>query len=194
VHGVAYVHRFQSKEAIADYTQAIRLDPRYAGAYLSLGDLYYEGFLYAKAIDAYGEAIRIDSNFASAYLGRGNAYSESGSFDKAILDYNEAINIDAKSVNAYGDRGLAYYKHGDFGEAINDYNKVIGLEPNAMISTSGAGTLIVAMVIPKRRLLITLRRYALSQIFPSLTNNVGQPSSAPAIPQRQMRTSRRQND
>jgi tetratricopeptide (TPR) repeat protein len=53
--------------AIADFTQAIRLDPNYAKAYISRGGAYHNGKRdYDRAIADFETALRLDPNNATA--------------------------------------------------------------------------------------------------------------------------------
>jgi tetratricopeptide (TPR) repeat protein len=75
-----------SQRAIADYSEAIRLDPKYAMAY------YYRGLAYDykeehdRAIADYSEAIRLDPKYAMAYKNRAFSYRRIGRNDLARAD------------------------------------------------------------------------------------------------------------
>ena len=62
--------------AIADYTEAIRLDPKYANAYSNRGVAYSDKGDKDRAIADFTEAIRLDPKYADAYNNRGFAYRE----------------------------------------------------------------------------------------------------------------------
>ena len=81
-------------KAIADYNEAIRLDPKYAGAFNNRGNAWYDKKEYDKAIADYNEAIRLDPKIAAAFNNRGIAWYDKKEYDKAIADYNEAIRLD----------------------------------------------------------------------------------------------------
>ena len=53
-------------QAIADYTQAIRLNPNYALAYYNRGNVYYRKGDYDRAIADYEAVLRINPNDADA--------------------------------------------------------------------------------------------------------------------------------
>ncbi|MGH7984491.1 MAG: tetratricopeptide repeat protein [Candidatus Udaeobacter sp.] len=115
--------------AIADYTRAIRLNPRETAAYNNRG-LAKEGKGDLNgAIADYGRAIQLNPKDVFAYNNRGNAKADKGDFDGAIADYDRAIRLDPKYASAYYDRGLAKKKKNDFAGAISDYNRLIELDP-----------------------------------------------------------------
>jgi tetratricopeptide (TPR) repeat protein len=115
--------------AIADFNEAIRLDPNSDAAYNSRGVAWKAKQEYDKAIADYGQAIRLDPKYATAYLNRGNAWDESKSFDKALSDYEEAIRLDPKFVWAYQRRGFVRMKTGHCDRALADFNEAIRLDP-----------------------------------------------------------------
>jgi tetratricopeptide (TPR) repeat protein len=89
--GIIAASRIPRKDcgrAIADYTQAIMLDPNNTLAFNNRGNAYYAEKGCDRAIADYTEAIRLDSKLASAYTGRGNAYNAKGEIDRADADFN----------------------------------------------------------------------------------------------------------
>jgi tetratricopeptide (TPR) repeat protein len=116
--GLAYYDKGDDDRAIAEFNEAIRLDPKFAYAYSSRGLAYdHKGDL-GHADPDYNEAIRLDPKYAQAYFNRGNAYYQKGDDDRAIADYSEAIRLDPKYAYAYNNRGTAYDRKGDDDRAI----------------------------------------------------------------------------
>ena len=82
--GNAYRDKRDLDHAIADYNEAIRLDPEHIMAFNNRGVTYsYKGDL-DRALADYNEAIRINPKFAMAFGNRGSAYSDKGDLDRAI--------------------------------------------------------------------------------------------------------------
>ena len=64
--------------AIADFTQAIRLDPNDTKAYTERGSAYNAKGDNDRAIADFTQALRLNSNDVAAYNNRGNAYYYKG--------------------------------------------------------------------------------------------------------------------
>src|SRR5258708_6415309 len=94
--------------AIADFTEAIQINPHYAVDHNSRGNAYQIKGNYDRATADYTEAIRIDPKYAVAYNGRGNGHQGKGDYDRAIADYSEAIRLDPRYAVAYNNRGNSY--------------------------------------------------------------------------------------
>jgi tetratricopeptide (TPR) repeat protein len=115
------------QRAIADYSEAIRLDPKYAVAYLGRGLAYAYKKEYDRAIADYGEAIKFDPKYAVAYYSRGRSYAYKREYDQAIADYSEAIRLDPKYAGTYSYRAEAYRQIGREDLAKADESTAKGL-------------------------------------------------------------------
>jgi len=118
------------EQAVADFTQAIRLDPNNANFYIERGSTYSGMGDFDRTIADYTQAIRLNPNNATAYSNRGLTYSEIGDLDRAITDFNEAIRLDPNYDSAYDGRGGVYLFKREYDKAIADYSRVIQLNPN----------------------------------------------------------------
>lgn len=83
------------RAAIADFTEAIRLDTNHAAAYTNRGNCHLVQADYDQAIKDYTQAIRCQRKMppaflAMAYTNRGAAHSCKQEYDKAIVDHTEA--------------------------------------------------------------------------------------------------------
>ena len=143
--------------AISDYTNAIKIDPKYGLAYTRRGDMYRISGDNDHAIADYTKAIAIYPENAVAYANRGLAYNAKGDLDRAIADYSKTIEIDrpesdrdhdpTKTIElypeystAYDNRGTAYGSKGDFDRAVADYTKVIEMKPRYAVGYANRGS------------------------------------------------------
>ena len=98
--GSAYQSKGDNDRAIADYNEAIRLDPKYAFAYNNRGNAYRAKGDNDRAIADYNEAIRLEPKYMTAYFNRGLANLLAGALPKALADLNQASALDPKYAYA----------------------------------------------------------------------------------------------
>ena len=127
--GNGYRDRNDLDHAIADYNEAIRIDPGLTLAFLGRGIAFSDKGDNDRAIADFSEAIRLDPKFARAYTNRGIVFRDKGDLDRAIADYSEAIRLDPEDAMAFTSRGIAYHAKGDNDRAIADFNEAIRLDP-----------------------------------------------------------------
>jgi len=115
---------------LADFNEAIRLDPNYAVAFFFRGDLYKRRGDFARAMTDLNESIRLDPNSAKAYLLRGRLSYNGGDNPAAISDFEKAIRLDPDDASAYFNRGVAYFLLGaHVADAEADFKKASQLDP-----------------------------------------------------------------
>ena len=127
--GWSYSQKDDHDRAIADYDEAIRLDPNNALALVNRGWSYERKGAYDRAIADYDEAIEADPKYSLAYNNRGWIRYLQGDPDRAIADYTVAIRLDPKDPTAYINRCDAYNRKGEPDRAIPDCEAVIRLDP-----------------------------------------------------------------
>ena len=138
--GRAWYAKKDYDRAIADFTESIHLDSKYALAYYFRGRVWDEKKNYDRAIADYDDAVRLDPKYAPAYFHRGVARYEKREYDRAIADYSEAIRLDPKYARAYHDRGYVWYLKFDYDRAIVDYDEAIRLNPKEGIYYNNRGS------------------------------------------------------
>jgi tetratricopeptide (TPR) repeat protein len=135
--GNAYLVKADYDRAIADFDQAIKLDPTFVLPYYDRGVAYARKADYDRAIADFSQAILLFPKFSAAYNGRGGAYSGKHDYDRALADFDMAIQLDPKSAVAYRNRASTYESKGDYGRALADYDESLRLDPsNAPASRS----------------------------------------------------------
>ena len=132
----AYVYRYRGRcwfrlgkadKALADFDEAIRLNPDLANAYSYRGELLVVMGENERALADLSRAIELDAEDAWPANARGCLYLMRGAADKAIADCNEAIRRDPKLSYAYQTRGAALLLKHDFAASLLDSTKAIEL-------------------------------------------------------------------
>ena len=131
----------QFDSALADYTEAIRLQSKNAYLYKNRGSVWMEKRDYDNAIADFTEAIRIDPDYASAYSKRAIAWHAKQKFDNAITDYTEAIRKAPTNAYVYRNRGDAWSALKDFDRALSDCNEAIRLNPTFATAYDSRGAI-----------------------------------------------------
>jgi lipoprotein NlpI len=127
--GNGYVEKGQNDSALADFNEAIRLDPKLAKSYNNRGIVWYAKGEDDRAVADYNEAIRLDPKHANAYNNRGIVWHAKGEDDRALADYNEAIGRDPKSDHAYFNRSATRLYQGNEAGALADISQASELNP-----------------------------------------------------------------
>ncbi|WP_293338172.1 TerD family protein [Microcoleus sp. CAWBG58] len=109
--------------AIANFTQALGLNPNIPQAYLGLGIATAKQGNKQQAIYNYDRALQLNPNLAEAYFGRGQAYYELGDKQKAIGNYEQAIRVNPNYGLAYLERGAIRCMLGTKSQAVADFNQ-----------------------------------------------------------------------
>ena len=91
--GVNYAQQGNLGQSIAEFTEALKLNPKSAFAYYWRGLVSYQNNDYEKAISDSTQAIALDPKYAEALCVRAAAYNGKGSYQLAIADCNQALTL-----------------------------------------------------------------------------------------------------
>jgi len=118
-------------EAIREFDEAIRREPKNAQAYAERAGVYFYGKKdYNAAIGDYNEAIRLNGNNPEWYIDRAIAYYGLNDIDTAITSLTQGIRTIPNSAELYSYLGDFYTEKNDYDNALNNYNQAIRLNPN----------------------------------------------------------------
>ncbi|HBB98043.1 MAG TPA: hypothetical protein DC054_21885 [Blastocatellia bacterium] len=127
---VRYSGRDEREKAVADFTQAILLNPALTDAYYQRGLDRIQSGAHADAIRDFTVVIRLNPQNVEAYFNRGQAYYQAGDKPAAIADFSQAIKLKPDFTNTYYQRGRAYYYSGNAEQALLDLEQAIKNYPD----------------------------------------------------------------
>jgi tetratricopeptide (TPR) repeat protein len=127
--GATIFHRYD--HAIEEYTQAIRLEPTFAGAFHNRGKAFYRKGERDRAIADYSVAIRLDPARAVVYYDRAFALGRNREHQRALKDYTAAVRFDPKLADAHNGIAWSLLKLGQPEPALAEINKALALENTA---------------------------------------------------------------
>lgn len=128
--GDSYRHLRHDDQAIADYNQAITIDPDYAWAYAGRAETYRWLEQYDKAVADFEKAIELEPEFVWAIAHRGEMYRKLKENEKALADFNKAITLDPNLAWVIASRGELYRIMEQYTYALADLDQAIELNPN----------------------------------------------------------------
>jgi tetratricopeptide (TPR) repeat protein len=126
-------------QAVADFTEAIRLQPGDAGGYAGRGRARLAIHDVDGAIADYSEALRLAPATASYHTARGHAHFVRGDSTAAIADFTEALRLNPQSPSTLNRRGLAHRRSGNLDRAIEDYSAALALNPVYALAYNNRG-------------------------------------------------------
>src|SRR5207244_13286348 len=113
--------------AVAAYTRAIEIDPKFAQAFNNRGVAYLTQKNYAAAEADFTRSLELEPSDA-AYNNRGSIYLSQQKIEEAISDFTAAIKTKG-SPEGYANRGTAYQQTHRNALALADYEVAIKLNP-----------------------------------------------------------------
>ncbi len=121
--GYNYYKQKSYKEAFAEYSKALQLDPSNSEAYFWRARSSLKTGQYDKAIADLKETVKFDPSYAKAFDNLGWLYMKRGEYDKSISYLDNSIKLKPDNGWAYYTRGHVYIKKGDIQKGLIDANK-----------------------------------------------------------------------
>ncbi len=131
--GRAMSKRGLNDEAMACFSEALRLKPDCPETYFYVGDALRGQGKVSKAIEYYREALQLKPDYSVAYIVHNNlgaALVEQGKVDEAIEHYKETIRLKPDYPIVHNNLGTALAKQGKVDEAIEHYKEALRLKPD----------------------------------------------------------------
>jgi len=98
--GMAYRGKREYDRAIADFNEAVRLNPKYALAFANRAAVHFDRNEYDRAITDLDKAINLDQRLGSAYRLRAMAHHNKREYERAVADYNKALPLVSAGLKA----------------------------------------------------------------------------------------------
>jgi len=136
--GSIYLLQRQHDKAIAEYEQALALEPNSASNIAFLGRVLYYSGRPEEAIVMFKKALRLNPFPESWYLySLGNAYSLMGQYEEAIAACKKAIRVEPKNLWPHMILAQAYSSLGRNEEARSEAAEVLRIQPNFSVEYIG---------------------------------------------------------
>lgn len=128
--GVSLLLRGRESCALAEFSRAIDLAPRWAAAYNARGRCFRCLADMRSALADFERALLLAPEFGDAHRNKGNIVLESGQASDALHSFDRAVELLPESALAYNNRGFALQQVGDYERAVADHQEAIRLDPS----------------------------------------------------------------
>ena len=116
--------------ALADFNEAIALNPRVATAWNDKGMVYVDRGQFDSSLVYFDQAVQLDPNLGAPRSNRGAILLGRGNVAAAVTDFTVAIESSPRLFDARTNRALAYSRMGQHENAIADLRTALEIEPN----------------------------------------------------------------
>ena len=127
--GMDYREQGELDKAVAEFQQAIELDPDFVEAHYNLGLTHADRGEFDAAIAEYEKALELAPDLAEAHNGLGTVYFDTNRLDQALAKYTEAIQLDPDFADPYFNLGHVYLSMDRHAEALAAYLEADRLSP-----------------------------------------------------------------
>ena len=142
IRGRGYLLEYEKPEnidnAITEFNQALKVDPKYAAAYAGMGRAYLIGFgqlnkskdWLTRASENCDKSLDLAPQSAEAYACLGAVLKTEGHYAEAAKQFQRAVDLDPTSDDALIGLADSYQKLGNVAAAEQSYRKAVALRPN----------------------------------------------------------------
>jgi tetratricopeptide (TPR) repeat protein len=127
--GLVKLEQGRTEEAIADYREALEINPAYAEGYFNLGFALFRQGHTEKAVSEYRAALEINPDYAEAHSNLGLALFQEGRTEDAMAEDRETVRINPDLPEPHFNLGFALFQQGRTEEAIPEYREALRTAP-----------------------------------------------------------------
>jgi tetratricopeptide (TPR) repeat protein len=141
LRGLGYLEEYQKPEniqsAIAEFGQALQVDPNYGRAYAGMGEAYWLGFDESNRTNDWitlaeqncKKALALTPDSAEGHSCLGDVYNGQGHYQGAADEFQKALALDKNQVTALRGLADAYEKLRNLSAAETAYRQAISVRP-----------------------------------------------------------------
>jgi len=118
-------------QAIAEYSEAIRINPHLTEAYFNRALCHSKKKDWENAVTDCTEVLRLKPNHVKAIHWRGVTYRCRGKYQEALADFDKVLELNPNDARAFYDRGVTHRLISELPKALEDFTNAIQLELNA---------------------------------------------------------------
>jgi Tfp pilus assembly protein PilF/SAM-dependent methyltransferase len=123
-----YLTSGNTELAIANLTEALKVNPNLAEAHHQLGLIQFQQGKFDDATLCFRRAISLEPQYTDAVYNLGNALAQSGQLAEAIATYKQVIDLQPHHLKAYLNLGVVHFQSQNLGAAVSCYQKALEID------------------------------------------------------------------
>jgi tetratricopeptide (TPR) repeat protein len=137
--GLSCFERGEFQQAIAEFTQALALDPKLGAALYNRGHTLLKMGRLDDAMSDLDAALLVEPGLIQAYVARGDIWLKRGDSDRAMHEYDTAHGIAPHNPVVLACRGYTWFRQQNYESALADFEQALKLNPQDSWSLAGRG-------------------------------------------------------
>lgn len=129
--GLDMVRRGAYVDAIAEFQEAVELDPDFAEAIYNLGVTYQKLDSHEKAIEQFGVAVKMRPEDAEYYYAMGNSYFHLERYDRAVRSFERALATNPNYLKAQYSLAASLEKTGNTARARREWQRYLDMDSDS---------------------------------------------------------------
>ena len=117
-----------ASKVVETYEQALKLNPKAAGAWVNIGTIRYREGNLAEAERCYREALKVSPSYALAHFNLGNVCEELDRLSEAVNHYKIALRLQSGYSDVYYNLALVYERLGEPMRAAKQWQAYLQLD------------------------------------------------------------------
>jgi spermidine synthase len=127
--GIALAEKGQLDEAIAEFSNALRLEPDSARTHWHLGAALASRGAHDDAVEHLRRSVQIDPGNGQAHYDLAVVLLETRRLDEAVDHFQATLRLTPNSVEAHNNLGLVLAQQGKLDEAVDHFQQALTLDP-----------------------------------------------------------------
>jgi len=137
--GKAHLIKEEYDDAIADFTDAVRLDSAHAPAYAGRAEAWARKHYRDRELADITAAVKLEPTNTAYRVARAQSHSAQGRHEEAMADFNAVLGMEPENPALWVARGNEWRRDLKLDEAIADYTRAIQLNPNFTLAYISRG-------------------------------------------------------
>ena len=171
--GVSLMRQGKIQEAIAHYTEALRIAPGFAQAHYNLGVALERQGRTQEATVRYVEALRLAPDLVQAHINLGALLAGQGKTQEAMTHYTEALRIKEDDADTHYNLGIALAEQGKIQEAIAHYTEALRIAPGFAQAHYNLGVIFLSQGKIQEAILHFAKAVQIKPNYAKAHNNLG---------------------